>query len=259
MNSLTLPKKVILSLLQLSKETEYVALEKLAAKTQLSIQELLELLDGPLKKDIEKNSSIIHITKDNRINLINKAIDARIDLDHLVETLHWREFEKICLIVFEYHDFYTIPNFRFSLKKRRFEIDVVSLRTPLIFAIDAKKWKSGRSSGLKPMVKNHIQRVTYFANALKNQDIRKKLLISQWQQAIVIPLIVTSRTYDIQIFQKVPIIPFFRLNQFINDYSVYLDLIFHLPINLSAKKSWDSKNTLSYYFKSNTTKEKLSD
>jgi hypothetical protein len=183
------------------------------------------------------------------MSLAIKAISSGIGMDEIIKTLHWREFENFCLIVFDYHNFRTVQNFYYSYHKKRHEIDVLAMQKPLLFAIDAKKWNTGRSSALKPMVKNQIARAKALGNALRQPKMRQKLPLAGWRNAEIIPMIVTSKAYEIKIFQEVPIIPFFKLNQFLTDYHRYREMILHLSTNFFARRTRLSKSNLENFMK----------
>ncbi|MHA1279386.1 MAG: restriction endonuclease [Candidatus Helarchaeota archaeon] len=243
-------KKILLPLLQLSKRCEIVALDQLVEKTKLPQTDIEEYIHEELSNIAKINGTQIYLNKNNKMSLVEKAILSGLPLKTIIESLHWREFETFCLVVFEYHNFKTIQNFHYSYKKKRYEIDVIAMQAPLIFAIDAKHWKSGHSSILKKMVKNQVERVKILGKALRQDEFRRKLPLHGWYNAKLIPMIVTSKTYEITIYQKVPIIPFFKLNQFITDYHSYSELILHLPTHFSFHSNPSSKTILTYFTKS---------
>ncbi len=240
---------LILQLLHLSKDAEGIPLQAIVSKTKLTPQTILQNLKTEFNDMVEIKHETVSIPKDKKMRLVIKAISSGIGMDRIIETLHWREFENFCLIVFDYHNFRTVQNFYYSYRKKRHEIDVLAMQEPLLFAIDAKKWNTGRSSALKPMVKNQIARAKALGKALRQPKIRQKLPLVGWRNAEIIPMIVTSKAYEIKIFQEVPIIPFFKLNQFLTDYHRYREMILHLSANFFARRTRPSKNTLTHFMK----------
>ena len=237
-------KNFILDLLQMSKEQEEIAIESLVKQTKLSpqnvfkiIQNLNEELTGFM--EIEKN--LITIPKKSKMKLVKKALSLGISLGQIIPMLHWKEFENFCFIVLDHHEFFCIQNYYFTHHKKRYEIDVIGIKKPLIFAIDAKKWKTGHASALKTMVKNQIRRVKAFSKSIMKRSVRDKLNLTNWQNAKIIPMIVTSKMYEIKIFEHVPILPFFKLNKFLNEYHRYSEMILQFPVNLSAQKTLHTK------------------
>lgn len=234
---MNVPQNILLPLLQLSKEGETISLEQLVEQTKIPSNQLKQKLIDKLDGFIDVQGDMIHISKIKKMVLVEKAIHSGIGIQDIIETLHWREFEAFCLMVFDYNDFQTIQNFHFSHNKKRFEIDVVAIKEPLVFAIDAKKWKTGSGGALKTMVQNQSIRVKSLASALRTIKIRQKLPIKQWKQVLLIPMLVTSKTYEIQIFQKIPVLPFFKLNQFINEYHRYAESIQHFQVKSMVQKT----------------------
>ncbi len=233
-------KKIILDLLQLSKNREEDVIENIIEQRNLSPQkfrETIQDLNKSLKNIITIKEDLIHVPKKSRIDLVNIAVKLGTDLDKIVETLHWKEFEDFCLRVLEHHEFSALQNYYFTYRKKRHEIDVIGMRNPIIFAIDAKKWKTGRSSGLKSMVKNQIIRVKAFSRSLETRDVRRNLNLTNWKRAKLIPMIVTSKMYEIKIFESVPIVPFFKLNGFITDYYRYSEMILKFLVKFSSQKT----------------------
>lgn len=237
-------KTLLLDLLKLSKEKEEIALDELLLRSHFSLQNLQKCLrrmnenfGGILKLDTD----FVHIPKPAKMMLVREAIELGISLDQIIETLHWREFENFCLMVLDHHDFSTVQNFHFTLIKKRWEIDVIGMKDQLIFAIDAKKWKTGHAGALKTMVKNQINRVKDFSKAITRRKYRQKLNLYNWKKARVIPMLVTSKMYEIKIFKYMPIVPFFKLNEFLTDFHRYSELVLHFPVDFSSQKTLVSK------------------
>lgn len=236
-------KNLILDLLQMSKDQEEIAIDKIVQHRRIPLQRLNRLIQGlnhELDGIIEIGEDSIYIPKKEKMKLVNKAISSGISLEQVIETLHWKEFESFCLMVLDHHEFSAIHNYYFSFRKKRYEIDVIGMKKPLIFAIDAKKWKTGQASALKVVVKNQINRVRAFSKSLFKSKTRQKLNLSNWKQAKIIPIIVTSKMYEIKIFERIPIIPFFKLNGFITDYHRYSQMIFRFSVKLTSQKSLTS-------------------
>lgn len=221
----------------MSRDREVIAIDKIAEQIKLPKQNIIQKLSEKLEGVIKIKGGSIYIPKKQKMKLVNKAISLGVNSEQIIETLHWREFENFCLIVLDHNDYETIQNFHFSLNKRRYEIDVIGIQKHLIFAIDAKKWKAGCSSALKKMVNNQINRVKAFTKSLQKHKIRLKLNLKLWHHISIIPMIVTSKEYEIKIFKRVPIIPFCKLNQFINEIYRYFGMILYFSAKLPIQKT----------------------
>ena len=233
-------KNILHDILQLSKDNEEVSIERIAEQNGLSNQQVFNTVTS-LNEDTDTklilDEDTIHIPKKNKTQLIIKAIESGIDLDQIIDSLHWSDFENFCLTVFDFHEFRTFQNFHFTQNKNRFEIDVVSIREPLVFAVDAKKWKTGHAGALKTVVKKQTERIKFLSEYLQKPLNRQKLQLNNALNLRLIPLIVTSKMYEIQIFHGVPIIPFFKLNGFITEIHRFLGLLKQFPVKLRVQKT----------------------
>ncbi|TFG04210.1 MAG: hypothetical protein EU536_05025 [Promethearchaeota archaeon] len=244
--------RFILDLLRLSKDQEEIALEKLVLDRDLSesiVLKLLQHLRGELGAVIQVKDKEVYVPKATKMKLVEKALQESIDLDEIIKTLHWRDFESFCLRVLDYHEFCTTLNLHFSINKKRYEIDVIGIRRQLILAIDAKKWKTGRSSALKVMVRNQIDRCKALAQSLGIPKIRDQLNLTKDNDISIIPMLVTSKMYEIAIFQRVPIVPFFKFNQFLTDFHLYAEAVYKIPSQYTIPRPRVSK-PLTEFFKS---------
>jgi len=239
-------RNVLHDMLQLSKDNEEISIEKIAEQNNLSNQQVIDIVtslnentDAKLRLDQDS----IHIPRKNKSPIIIKAIESGIDLDQIIDTLHWSDFENFCLTVFEYHEFRNVQNFHFTHNRNRYEIDVVSVREPLVFAIDAKKWKTGHAGALKLVVKKQSDRIKALSEYLQKPLNRQKLQLKDVIDLRIIPLIVTSKMYEIQIFHGVPIIPFFKLNGFITEMHRFLGILKQFSVKNRVQKTLFSFKT----------------
>lgn len=230
----------------MSKDHEEITLESIAERSNLTTEQIYNLLSSfndETDAKLELNETAIHIPLKFKTPLIIKAMESGIDLDQIIEMLHWRDFERFCLMVFEYHEFKNNQNFHFTQNRKRYEIDVVTVREPLIFALDAKQWKTGHAGALKTVVENHSNRIKAFSQYLAKPLNRQKIQLKNSPDLRIIPLIITSKMYEIQIFHGMPIIPFFKLNGFITEIHNFLGSLQQFPIKMQTQKTLFSFKT----------------
>jgi len=238
-------KNVLYAILQRSKETQEVSIDQIAEQTKLSNQQVIEIianLNEDTSSKLSFNKNTIYIPRKNKAQIILKVIESGFDLDRIIDSLHWSDFENFCLTVFEFHEFQTFQNFHFTQKRNRYEIDVLGFRDPLMFAIDAKKWKTGHAGALKAVAKKQIDRIKALSEYLQKPANQAKLHLKNVPNLRIIPLIVTSKMYEIQIFHGVPIIPFFKLNSFITELSRFLGILKQFPVKIRVQKTLLSYN-----------------
>lgn len=146
----------------------------------------------------------------------------------ILESLIWQEFEEFVAAVFNFHDFQVQQRFRFSTS-RRFEIDVVAKRPPIIFCIDCKQYgvRLGKASSLRTAGEEQLRRTIALANSFS--QFQADLGCLDWPQAKLIPMLVTMLHEDIQYHAKIPIVPACLLNAFLLGYEKHLDTLRVIP------------------------------
>ncbi len=214
--------KLLLKTLELSSPHSEIKSESILQNRKVPINKILTFLgkQGYITEDNKRKRTISNF----RINLaIFGIVNLNIQPSQVINYLKWQEFEEFCLYVLEQHDFSCIKNFRFKRKKKRFEIDIVGIHQPYILCIDAKLWRirSGKSTALKKAVERQIIRTQALSDVISRYF--DKLPISNWNNAIFIPILTTSMNEGIKAHKKVPIIPFYQLNNFIADFNEITD------------------------------------
>jgi hypothetical protein len=153
-------------------------------------------------------------------NLSLTELEARmrggVALEEITKDLDWRDFEGFVSEVLSENGFRTFRNFRFSSKKRRYEVDVVALERPRIVIVDCKHWgiRLGKVSALKVAASAHQERTMEFGNKL--QELAH-IDATKWGTAKIIPILVTL--YQERIVEKegVLVVPIFKLNSFLEE------------------------------------------
>ncbi|MFX1563062.1 MAG: restriction endonuclease, partial [Promethearchaeota archaeon] len=106
----------------------------------------------------------------------------------ILDSLTWQEFEEFVSTIFDRHNFSVHLRYRFKVN-RRYEIDVIAARKPILFCIDCKHYgiRLGKSSALRNAVNKQIERTqelaTHFA---ANQT---KLNCLGWKKVMLLPLL----------------------------------------------------------------------
>ena len=76
-----------------------------------------------------------------RLKLAIKAASLGADMEHLSHLLCWQEFEEIAAFALQNYGYTVQNNVRFKNAERKFEIDVVGCKKPLVLCIDFKHWQ----------------------------------------------------------------------------------------------------------------------
>ena len=161
------------------------------------------------KSILPKNESI-----EVRIKTAIKALNQGRDPEEICRMLDWKEFEFLSLEAFKLSGYQAIKGFIFNSSGRRFQIDIISIRSNIILCVDCKHWAfSNWFSKLKEASENQLKR----AEALsKNIElITKKFSIKISNKNYIIPVILTLGDPRTRIVEGVPIVSVLKLNDFL--------------------------------------------
>jgi len=212
---MSLEARTLLSILQLGvKKPDIRAISKEAHIP-------LDIIRKTLKKLADENlihveDGRVEISADQRIGLIILAIKGGVDVEQACRAIGWQAFEDLVITVLDSNGVATRKHFRFQNHKRRFEIDVLGLKEPLIFVIECKRWnQSWQRSATMKIVEKQIQRTKALVNAFQEHKVR--LEVNGWRAAWLLPMVLTLSVTPLKTYKNVPVIPIFHLQTFIND------------------------------------------
>ncbi|MGC8599692.1 MAG: NERD domain-containing protein [Nitrososphaeria archaeon] len=141
--------------------------------------------------------------------LLELFLSEKISLEDLASRISWKSFEKLTELMFKQIGYFTLTNFRI---KRR-EIDVLAFNENLVFAADCKHWK----------------RMPFYSlnRSAEMQKLRASLLTSTltFSKKQIVPLIVTLYENELKIINKIPIVPIFKLKDFVINIYGYMETI----------------------------------
>jgi len=164
----------------------------------------------------------IEVESNGRLKLAVKAASLGADLEHISNLLCWQEFEEIAAFALKNNGYEVSNNVRFKNAARRWEIDVVGCKKPLVICIDCKHWQHGIApSVLKRLVDSQVERTRAFADSLPNPSL--KLECSKWSEAKFIPSILSLIPSSFKFYDKVPIVPILKLQDFLNQLPCYVE------------------------------------
>jgi Holliday junction resolvase-like predicted endonuclease len=215
-------RDLLISLLKLTKDgpvlLEYV---KKDAKTTASImRKLLEKLQNEdmvyLKQDTVEADSY------SRLKLAVKAVSIGADVEHVSNLLRWQEFEDIAAIALERNGYVAAKNVRFKHAGRKWEIDIVGCRKPLVICMDCKHWHHGTApSALRRITEAQVERAQALAESLPNVSL--ELECTKWDKAKLVPAILTLVPVSFKFYDKVPIVPVLQLQDFLSQLPAYTE------------------------------------
>lgn len=212
-------------------------LKKLRETETLDTEEFRKMVGDPVLFDLlitkgynDLAEQRLSFNLESRLEISLVALEYGVDIEEVCKLLSWKEFEAFSKSVLERNNFSCVQNFRFKHNQKRYEIDVVGLKEPLILCIDSKHYKkSGKNHALRNYCKKQIERAAAFSRELSKMV--SKLRMIKWREAKIIPLIVTLLAEEIG-SSEVPIVPFFKLNSFVIELPTHLSEIYQIHTKL---------------------------
>jgi Holliday junction resolvase-like predicted endonuclease len=213
--TLSLDERIILSLLKLdAQQTDLDAISQDVMLPQDVVWNNLRRIADYRLIQLEKGS--IRISSTQRLDLAILAIKWGVDVERVCHVLGWQEFEDLVALVLEVNDFSTQKHFRFKNQDRRFEIDVLGVKKPLVFLVECKRWtRSWQRSATMKIVEKQIKRTEALLNSF--QEVRGRLELDGWRDVWLLPLILTLSETPLKTYKKVPVIPIFYFHTFVTE------------------------------------------
>ena len=228
--SVAIKREILVSILGSTIENNNVRVEDISkgarVPRELTKEILMKLHKEKLLK-LEDNKVIVDSLQ--RLKIAEKAITLGADVERIARFLTWIEFESFSRSVFEANGFEVKKNLRFTWLKKRWEIDILGLKKPIIISADCKHWhkKWGGAASIRA-AKNQIERTKALAKASRN--IMDRIGIIGWRHAYFIPVILSLSPSQYKFYKRTPIVPILQLKDFLENVIIHLDEItsFHV-------------------------------
>jgi predicted transcriptional regulator len=223
----------------LKSKNQSIDIDSLLGEVRLAREELLEVItqleEEKIIKKTRDDAGIVVPSGEERLKLAVKAVTFGAKIEESAQSLSWKEFESFCTKVLEENGYSCIHGFRFrSTRGRRYECDVLALSDPILLLADCKHYK-GSVRGLHTVVEKQLVR----ANALGKSILtlmRRIPQILSWRETVIVPAIITLFPESIAIADNVPVVPAFKLNQFIQELPSNIERITHSTVKSSTQR-----------------------
>jgi Holliday junction resolvase-like predicted endonuclease len=211
---MAIERDLLISLLKLTKDGP-VLIKGVNQDARIAadiVKKLLEKLQNEGMLYLKEDTVEANI--DNRLRLAVKAASLGADVEHISAFLRWQEFEDIAAIALERNGYVVAKNVRFKHESRRWEIDVVGCRKPLVLCVDCKHWQRGlKPSALGKIVEAQVKRAHALADALPSAEL--KIECAKWDKAKFIPVILSLFPSSFKFYDNVPVVPVLQLQDFL--------------------------------------------
>jgi len=225
-------RELIISVLKLTRNGS-ISFEVLSkdARIPLGVTEnLLEKLQN--NGLVYLRNRIIDTNSLKRLKLAVHAVQLGADLERVSNFLDWKEFENIATIAFERNNYSVKKNFRFKHAGRRWEIDIVGCKKPIVACVDCKHWHHGMyPSAIRRVVKEQVERTCALAESMPK--LTEKIDYASWNRVKLIPAVLSLTAVRSRFYNKVPIVPVLQLQDFISQLPAYMDSLKHFSKRLA--------------------------
>lgn len=176
------------------------------------------------------HESVVEASSLQRLRLAVRALKSGSDLENVSGLLQWKEFEGIAAVAFESYGYTVVRNLHFKHGGRRWEIDIIAWKSPIIVCLDCKHWHHGlQRSAAEKIAEQQTERTRALVMSLPNPAVKIQFL--SCGTAKFVPAVL-SLTFDkFKFYKGVPVVPVLQLQDFLNQLPAYVDSLLCLSAN----------------------------
>jgi Holliday junction resolvase-like predicted endonuclease len=225
---LSVERNLVISILKLTKE-DAVLIETVNKDAKVPSAIALELLEKMQNEElIYLKNGAVKATSTGRLKLAVKAASLGADIEYISHLLCWQEFEEIAAFALKSNGYTVQNNVRFKQAGRRWEIDVVGCKKPLVLCIDCKHWQHSISaSALRKIVDEQTQRTHALADILPNVKLQPECV--KWEKAKFLPAVLSLMPNSFKFYHEVPVVPVLSMQDFISQLPLYVETLKFIP------------------------------
>ena len=165
---------------------------------------------------IQYRGRLIEVPLNQRVRMAVRAVELGADPERVCGVLEWNEFEEIAARAFEVNNFMVKRRFRFKWAGRRWEVDVLGCKEPLVACVDCKHWHRGwRRSAIMKVVEAQVERTQALAEAFPR--LHEKVGLTNWKKVVLVPMVLSLFPGPFKFYNNVPIVAVLQLRSFLND------------------------------------------
>jgi hypothetical protein len=226
-------------LVAILEKTKGETVDKCTIKTSIRVtNELLDVLTESLKAEglISLNEKLFGASPIQRLGIAIRAVKLGANIGRVCRALGWLEFEEMTAHVFEANGFKVHRRYRFTAEGRRWELDLLSIRYPLVICTECKHWSRGiGETAVRKIVETHIEKVKIFSEKIKRTP--GKLGFEGWGQGVVVPMMLSLQPTTLRFHDNVPVVSIMELPSFLSEFEGYLEQIANFKIELPFARS----------------------
>jgi Holliday junction resolvase-like predicted endonuclease len=164
----------------------------------------------------------IQVSLEQRLKIAELAVASGADPERVARELRWQEFEAFADRILTLDGFTTLHHLVFKDSGRRFEIDVLASKEPMVLCVDCKHWHHGWApSRIAAAARNQLMRVIHLSQMLGVSG--RRLFDAGWQSARLLPIVLTLGDVSPKLVDGVPIVSALRFRSFLSETNPWLD------------------------------------
>ena len=228
-------RDILVALLETTREgpTDY---EGLREAVRVTDEAFTAFLDHLIKQGLlGASEEALEATLEQRLEIAIRAVKAGADMERVNKALGWLEFEEMSAYTFEANGYNVKKRFRFNAEGRRWEIDVLATRKPLVVCAECKHWANGLGNmTARRIVETHLEKVRVLS---ENAAILvEKGLLTGWDRAIFVPMTISLQPARNKIYRRIPVVSVFELPSFLSEFQGQMDWLASFPVDLPEAK-----------------------
>ena len=232
---MSIERELIIALLKIPQGEPflYKQLNKMARISTQHVHDLLQKLQNDGLVNVDRG--FVSTNSTQRLKMAIQAIQLGADLERVNTLLQWQEFEEMAAFVLEQNDYVVTKNLRFSHKRRKWEIDIVGCKKPLVACIDCKHWHHMmHPSELRKVAEEQLKRIKALKEKLPAPKIQIKCV--SWTNAVFVPIILSLVEGTSKFYKGIPIVPVLKLQDFLTQLPAYATELQHYTKSFSSNK-----------------------
>jgi len=183
---------------------------------------------------ISMRGNLVEVTFSQRADLGAFAVQHGADPLTVSALLSWQEFESISAIAFERNGYRVAKNLRFRQGGRKWEMDIIGMREPLLVCADCKQWRHGLNlSALQRITEAQVARAK--ALSCSPSMLFEKLKCNRTERITLVPVVISLIATKSKFYSGTPIVPVFQLHDFLNQLPLHLDTLLCLSSGACQK------------------------
>lgn len=226
------PLRLVLTRLLALTNEESVDVDKLRGSMRITTEALNGVLSRLCEAElITVEDGHISLSLNQRLKLAMRAVEVGADFESISRNLGWLEFEEISAKVLEENLFRVLRRFRFTAEGRRWEIDLLAVRTPYIVCAECKHWGRGMGNQTtRGIIETHLEKTEVLSRFV--DTLTSRIGIDSWTRAILVPMVLTLSATPMEIYRRVPSVSVLTLPNFIGEFDGQLERLVNFRVEL---------------------------